>query len=279
MVDLSSAATLGDLKGAIEVQLDVPSKYLQLAVGESLLPSDRSMMLEAAGVEAGTRVSVIVRQHPPFPCLPDSFELKLNSSRMRLGYNRNSSAFTMIYTVNVDLPKSHVRTSLMRKNDTDFYEFDGQKGCWSGSHGHWMAGTTQIQEQAMPCFVVSDILRPWMDNVEVVLDKEKQLWTIPSEDSKKADKVGWFVAPSSECFELYVNAPFKALPESHNELYVARVLIDASGFPVRAALYHKDGNSNSTEPKEHLEKADVEDMARHGNYALEEYDVTLTFQS
>eukprot|EP00746_Dinoflagellata_sp_MGD_P002954 gnl/MRDRNA2_/MRDRNA2_105761_c0_seq1.p1 gnl/MRDRNA2_/MRDRNA2_105761_c0~~gnl/MRDRNA2_/MRDRNA2_105761_c0_seq1.p1 ORF type:complete len:326 (+),score=56.14 gnl/MRDRNA2_/MRDRNA2_105761_c0_seq1:108-980(+) len=290
MVDLSSSATLGDLRGAIEVQLDVPSKYLQLAVGESLLPSDASMMLETAGIEADTRVSAIVRQHPLLPKLPNVFELKLNSSRMRLGMHRNSSAFTMIYTLKVDIPKSHVCSSLMRKNDTDHFEFDGQKGCSKGSHGHWMAGTTELQEHSIPCFELKEVLCGWMDRMEVIFDKEKQLWAMPSEGRNKAeretqtlttkvaDKDGWFVAPTPDCFELYVNAPFPVSGKC-SSLYVSRILIDASGFPIRAALYHLDEvrNIGPKEPREHIEKADVDDMARHGNTALEEYDVALSF--
>jgi len=293
MVNLSSSATLNDLWGAIGAQLDVPSKHLQLSLGESLLPADKSIMLEAAGIESDTRISAIVRQGPSLPVLPNAFEVNLSSSRMRLGAHRNSSAFTMIYNLKVDVCKNHVQASVVRKSDTDHFEFDGHKGCWKGSHGHWMAGTTQIEEQALPCFDLKDVLRDWMDRAEVVMDVEKQLWTMPLGDVAKNEgdlpdenpktlfplQVEWFVAPSSDCFELYVNAPFPVSGPRSSSLHIARILVDASGIPVRAALYHQDSNDRGTRkvvPSEHLEKADVQDMARAGNSLLEEYDVTLT---
>merc|ERR1719262_808393 len=119
MVHLSNSATLGDLRGAIGNELDIPSKHLQLAVGAALLPHDGSMILESAGVEDGTRVSAIVRQCPPLPALSSTFKVELQSSRMRLGFRRNSSAFTMIYKLQVDVEKSLIWASLIRKNDTD----------------------------------------------------------------------------------------------------------------------------------------------------------------
>lgn len=273
MVDLSSLTTLGDLRGAIGRELDVPAKHLQLAVGPLLLPHDESVMLEAAGVEDGARVSAIVRQCPPLPAIPSVFEVKLQSSRMRLGSNRNSSAFTMVYTIGLDVPKSHVQASVMRKNDTDHLEFDGQKGCWKGDRGHWMAGTTPIEEQPLACFHLGDVLRDWMDSAEVVFDSEKQLWSMPIDGALKKGELGWFVAPSSDCFELYVNAPFP-VRAPHDSLRIARVLVDASGNPVRAALYHENAKNN-VPPKDHLEKADVNDMSRDGNFLLEEFDVSL----
>merc|ERR1719161_1445709 len=96
------------------------------------------MILESAGVEDGTRISAIVRQCPPLPALSSTFEVELKSSRMRLGFQRNSSAFTMIYKIQADIERSHISTSLIRKNDTDHFEFDGQKGSWKGDHGHWI---------------------------------------------------------------------------------------------------------------------------------------------
>merc|ERR1719235_1695275 len=124
-----------------------------------------------------------------------------------------------------------------------------------------------------------------MDRAEVVFDSEKQLWTMPSkgaitklteDEEKQVGESGWFVAPSSDCFELYVNAP---LPVSglaeRNPLHIARVLVDASGNPVRAAIYHEDCKQNAS-PKDHVQKADVHDIAQGGNFLLEEFDVTLT---
>jgi len=290
IVDLSSSATLGDLRSAIGVELDVPSKYLQLAVGAALLPHDGSMVLESAGVEDGTHVSAIVQPRPPLPALSSTFKVELTSSRMRLGFHRNTSKFTMVYELQVDVEKSLIWASVMRKDDTDHWEFDGKKGSWKGDRGFWMSGTTQIQEQPLPCFHIGDLLRDWMDRAEAVFDSEKQLWTMPSEgaitkltedeeeigEEKEVGENGWFVAPSSDCVELYVNAPFpvSALNE-RNPLHIARVLVDASGNPVRAAIYHEDDKQNVS-PKDHVQKADVLDMARGGNFLLEEYDVTLT---
>jgi len=286
IVDLSSSATLGDLRGAIGVELDVPSKYLQLAVGAALLPHDGSLALESAGVEDGTQVSAIVQQCPPLPALSSTFKVELKSSRMRLGFHRNSSKFTMVYELQVDVEKSLIWASVIRKDDTDHWEFDGNKGSWKGDRGHWMGGTTQIQEQPLPCFHLGDLLHDWMDRAEVVFDSEKQLWTMPSEDAitkltedeegMQVGENGWFVAPSSDCFELYVNAPFpvSALAE-RNPLHIARVLVDASGNPVRAAIYHEDSERNVS-PKDHVQKADVHDVARPFNFLLEEFDVTLT---
>merc|ERR1712216_904170 len=108
--------------------------------------------------------------------------------------------------------------------------------------------------------------------------------TKPKEDQEEkkekkkagASDSGWFVAPSSDCFELYVNAPFPVSGQiEHAPLHIARVLVDASGSPVRAALYHEDANKNAL-PKDHVKKADVHDMAASGNFLLEEYDVMLT---
>merc|ERR1712025_435319 len=126
-----------------------------------------------------------------------------------------------------------------------------------------------------------------MDRAEAVFDSEEQLWTMPSEgaltkltedegEEEEVSENGWFVAPSSDCFELYVNAPFpvSGLAE-RNPLHIARVLVDASGNPVRAAIYHEDGKQNVS-PKDHMQKADVHDIARGGNFLLEEFDVTLT---
>lgn len=58
-------------------------------------------------------------------------------------------------------------------------------------------------------------------------------------------------------------------------MHIARVLVDASGSPVRAALYHEDAKRNVL-PKDHVEKADVYDMAGANYFLLEEYDVMLT---
>lgn len=290
IVDLSSSATLGDLRGAIGVELDVPSKYLQLAVGAALLPHDGSLVLESVGVEDGTQVSAIVQQCPPLPALSSTFKVELKSSRMRLGFHRNSSQFTMVYELQVDVEKSLIWASVIRKDDTDHWEFDGKKGSWRGDRGHWMSGTTQIQEQPLPCFHLGDLLRDWMARAEAVFDSEKQLWTMPSQgaitkltededeqgEEEEVGENGWFVAPSSDCFELYVNAPFPVSGlAKHNPLHIARVLVDASGNPVRAAIYYDYGEQNVS-PKDHVQKADVHDIARFGNFLLEEFDVTLT---
>merc|ERR1719420_782551 len=100
-----------------------------------------------------------------------------------------------------------------------------------------------------------------MDRAQVVFDSEKQLWTMPSRDAETKGEHGWFVAPSSECFELYVNAPFPISgPRSLGSgLHIARVLIDASGNPVRAALYHwnPEWKEGEVAAEDHMQKADI----------------------
>jgi hypothetical protein len=199
----------------------------------------------------------------------------------------------MLYELQVDVEKSLIGATMMGKSDSDHIQFYGKKGSWNSEHGHWMAGTTQIEEQPLPCFHLGDLLRDWMDRAEVVFDSEKQLWTMPSEgattklaedgekqgERKEVGGNGWFVAPSSDCFELYVNAPFPVSGRTvRNRIRIARVLVDALGNPMRAAIYHEDDEQNheNVSPRGHVKKADVHYMAQPGNFLLEEYDVTLT---
>jgi len=276
-VECPSSATVGDLRRSIGASLDVPYQQLQLTVGSSLLPADESALLEAAGIEDGTRVSAVVRSRPPLPALADTLKVELLSSRMRLGSRRNSSAFTMIYTLQMDLVKSSVHACMMRKNDNDVVELDGRKGTCKGQRGHWMAGDTQVDEAPLFSFDLAEVLHQWMDKAEVISDSAKQLWTLPSEGMDLKGSEGWFVAPSADCVELYVDAPFPVSNPgagSKASLRIGRVLLDASGSPVRAALYHTR-NSN-VETQELMPKADVEDMARDGDTSFEEYDVKLT---
>lgn len=275
MIDLPRSATLGDLRQRITVALDIQTPFFQLAVGASLLPLDESMVLDVAGVEDGTHVAVILGQRPLLPVLSPLFTVRLESSRRRLGFQRFSSAFTILYKLHVDLEKSCIKISLVRKNDTDHVEIDGQTGSCKGESGHWMTGSKPFQDQAFDHFELADILHDWMDRSVVISDVDKQYWSMPSDvtspSSEGRDRSGWFVAPTSDCFELDVTAAFPASGNKGSHLHIARILVDASGNPVRAALYHAVNCS----PADHLEKADPHEMASEGLSCLEEFDVTL----
>jgi len=274
VVPVRADATLGDIKDAIAAQLAVPSR--ELVIAHDTIPLDclHRLAFDDVGIEIGAEINVVYRPFPPLIELPSQFHINLVSTRRRLGKGVYSSAFHILYNLKMDLENSSLSASVSRKNDTDTVAMNGKTGIRSGETQHWMTGSQPFEYQG-PCFDLKALISQWFQRCEPVHNPDLQLWTT----NEVAETDGWFLRPKEECFELYVNAPLPGLTRTP-DLRLARVLLNTSGRPIRAALNHAREESprrrrDDDKGGDCVRSANPMDMARDGQSACEEYDVAV----
>jgi len=241
--------------------------------GHDLSESD-ALTVGAAGLVDGSHLEVGVRswtkpmQVPPHCCLT-------LEARKRYA----SSAFIVRYVIRVDVPNSEVRMEMWRKNDHDTYTFNTALGTCKGRRQHWMCGDTPSESQLGVSRLLADLMQDWLLQAMPVFAEADRFWKLPAEveeadstevqgsarspdltqrrsarriprqQSKDFESArpnaspivpGWFVAPSSGCTELVVNTSLSVIT-------LLRVLVDAQGLPVRAAVFTECPNHDQVE--------------------------------
>jgi len=235
--------------------------------GNALSESDRVSTVGEAGLVDGSHVEVGVRswtkpmQVPPRCCLT-------LEARKRYA----SSAFTIRYVFAVDVANSEVGVQMWRKNDHDTYQFNTVLGTCKGRRQHWMCGDTPSERELGVSWPLADMLQDWLLHAMPVFAEADRFWKLPAEvevADPAEDKAsitakrrgwerynaeefesarpiaspnvpGWFVAPSNDCTELVVNT-------SLSVIQLLRVLVDAQGRPVRAAVFTACPNHDQVE--------------------------------
>jgi len=267
-VELRSAATVGELRAAVwsAFGLDSGSSELRLALGDVVLAAGDAAPISEVGVVDGSRITAVLRARTRLMPVPPHFRVVLTSSRRRLGFNSFSSAFTECYHITVNAQASRISGVFVRKNDSDKIEIDGQLGKRSGTTGHWMTGD-RVFESDVATFDLAPLLTEWADRIEEVPEDEPHVWVEPG----LAEPPHWFAAVCG-CTELRVDLLVPVLPRG-DPIVLARLLVDAEGRPVRAALCDA-GDRHDHEPRpEGVRRANPQDMARGGQASLEEFDV------
>lgn len=244
---------LTELRAKIENVLEIPSEKQRLLLDEREVPMDTSKptTVQEAGLYDRAQLDVVCCSWVmPMP-YPKLFHLNLSTSRRRLlpAHGGFSSAFIIMYDIKVDVPRSRAHVQQWRKNDNDRLEFDTIAGTYTGAHGHWMGGDSDISGSIAVARPMEELLQCGLGRLKPVLDEADRFWQLPATDATEApdtpqapasksapgrpiqhpDMPGWFVAPSAECTEFQIDAdlPFMML---------SRVLIDIEGKPIRVAL-------------------------------------------
>eukprot|EP00931_Biecheleriopsis_adriatica_P021723 TRINITY_DN14128_c0_g1_i1.p1 TRINITY_DN14128_c0_g1~~TRINITY_DN14128_c0_g1_i1.p1 ORF type:complete len:356 (-),score=57.12 TRINITY_DN14128_c0_g1_i1:188-1255(-) len=250
---LLETATSQDLRDAIAAKFSIPAKQQKLIVGDVELPAGVS--LGASGVGHDSQITVVKVAVPQLATPSPKFKVNLVCAHERLKQRAPYSGFTMVYDLELDLEADHIKVQVLRRDDSDWCTFDGQKGKVEGEMGHWMSGSTAFQHDCQP-FSLSKLLSSWMARADPVLDSSEFLWT----EKDREERDDFFKLPSPACFELHVDAPLQLgrLGRHHSDVEVRlrKVLVDSAGWPLRVALEERERC---------LDKRS----------ALHEYDVTL----
>jgi hypothetical protein len=212
------------------------------------------LTLEEAGLVHGSRLEVGLRSWVRPMEVPAKCRLTLQGRR-----RCRSSAFIIRYELTIDVPGNRIQAEKWRKHDHDYFDIDTFAGTTTGYRGHWMCGNTDVRDKlSIHDVALADMLEQWIGQCKPVFSEADRFWkssdSLDNDTHKGArqDKSqhvlarvddcdifqnkpqghapDWFAAPSPECTELIVNAklPFMDL---------LRVLLDAKGRPIRAAVF------------------------------------------
>merc|ERR1712194_769773 len=179
----------------------------------------------------------------------------------------------MGYTLAVDAPSNIVTVEKWRKNDHDAFTVNTATGVVQGYRQHWMGGDRPFEQKLGFEKPLADLLEEWSDRVTPLPAETDALrfWAQPGaamakddpdresdEDDdqpsrgSKADLTkfrprrhdrqppGWFESPSDDCVELVINAAMTFMT-------LLRVLLDADGNPIRAAVVMNCPNHDKVE--------------------------------
>merc|ERR1712194_324296 len=164
-------------------------------------------------------------------------------------------------------------SAFIARNDHDAFTVNTATGVVSGYRQHWMSGDTPFERKLGFEKPLADLLEEWSDRVTPVPAETDALrfWARPgaamakddpkretdedgdqSRRGSKADLTkfrprrhnsqppGWFESPSDDCVELVVNAHMTFMT-------LLRVLLDADGNPIRAAVVMDCPNHDKVE--------------------------------
>merc|ERR1719469_1305217 len=185
----------------------------------------------------------------------------------------SSSAFIARYTLAVDAPSNTVEVEQWRKNDHDAFTVNTATGVVSGYKQHWMCGDRPFEHKLGFKKPLADLLEEWSAFMTHVPADAATLrfWALPGAAAAKDDPdresdeddagprrgskadltkfrprrhdgqpPGWFESPSDDCVELVVNADMTFMT-------LLRVLLDADGTPIRAAVVMDCPNHDKVE--------------------------------
>lgn len=264
---MCKATSMNRVCYSIESLVGIPAKSQVWLVNNEEVPLQQATTLGDTNICDGDRITVVHAGFEPLVPLPEFFKLSLTSVRERLhrGY---SSAFTIVYKIEANIPEGRMSIEPWRKNDHDKTVYDCKACIKKCMTSHWMSGQrthdSKLDDDPLSSFVAS-----WSAPCIRVKEASERFWrntdaleTHPNpefDDDEKQDYPnhnavpGWFVALSEDCIELMVDVPILGRNS------ICRLLIDAEGRPVRAALKGCKASSSHQD--------------------IEEYDVVLKTES
>eukprot|EP00928_Gymnodinium_smaydae_P074946 TRINITY_DN57964_c0_g1_i1.p1 TRINITY_DN57964_c0_g1~~TRINITY_DN57964_c0_g1_i1.p1 ORF type:complete len:321 (+),score=24.83 TRINITY_DN57964_c0_g1_i1:49-1011(+) len=262
LVDAHGSTSVDEICASIESSFGVPVMSQQWLVDGEMISLRKGITLDEAHLKHLDAVTVLRRACAQLMPLADVFKLELTSVRQRIrtGY---SSAFTIIYKLDCDIPNRKLVYELWRKNDHDTFDFNGPERSVRQVISHWMSGA---RENGLPMIgpdPVEAFANGWLSATENPVALETWWRSAGSKDEQQHgqqkkhaagartmgitddegsesepqyDRVpGWFTKPSDELVEVEVNIP---LPATRRDVAkrICRFLVDPSGVPVRAAI-------------------------------------------
>jgi len=271
-VALNSRSLVLQLQSDIAKAFALEPGYFQIFSQDKDLSHESyaGLTLKMAELINGSHVDIVIRSCARPMKVPSSFHLCIKGRRPF-----RSSAFTIRYNVEVNVPENHVDVQLWRKSDHDSFHVDTQAGVVKGSTQHWMCGDSPVESTLDFKMPLSQLIEGLLGRCKPVFDKADRFWKSeedisdamqqPSQQHRRKNLRGdldiakcrpeyrsdqppeWFTAPSADCTELVVNARLRFMT-------LFRVLLDMDGRPIRAAI--------------------LVDCPNHD--AVEDYDVQLT---
>jgi len=262
---LPSQSSIAQLQQALveTFGLDVRGGDMHIIFGGCDLAEGNSevMTLEQAGLMDGAHVDVGIKSWTRPMQIPPCLELELYGMRAA-----KSSAFTIRYNLHFNLPENEFRAEFWRKNDHDKVKINTLAGTLQGTRQHWMAGDAPHESKLDINMPLATLLADWTAKCQPVFDQADRFWKTPEEiaNARSTPKPtpharrrrsgfditeckplygspDWFALPSTDCTELIVNAT----PMCNMTIF--RVLLDADGCPIRAALLADCPNHDQVE--------------------------------
>jgi len=266
---LSCSTTVVDLCRQLALKLDIPVWSQQLFVAGQRLPlftdEGSPCVLKDVGLRTGTHVEVMCS--PQFcPLLPPRFRILLHPVPGEVVARGSSDVFS--YSMKVDMNGNTVTVEIVGNYQTDVGNIDTLAGTMDITRGHWYIGPTYESRDLGTEERLPKVFERWCSRLVVVTDDSACLWRRPSrfyrcrssgiagivpatprgprpvlpcldsEGSVQEDRYlrGRFRAPDAGCTEFLADVSLPGRGFGLGEHVLARVLVNADGLPVRAAI-------------------------------------------
>eukprot|EP00933_Yihiella_yeosuensis_P027406 TRINITY_DN21309_c0_g1_i1.p1 TRINITY_DN21309_c0_g1~~TRINITY_DN21309_c0_g1_i1.p1 ORF type:complete len:316 (+),score=60.02 TRINITY_DN21309_c0_g1_i1:144-1091(+) len=261
VLKISASTPLQNALAAVEKLLGIPANTQRWLAGTEEVKIRQASVLADTTLCDGDSITVVSGFTPLQP-LPTCFVLEFRTVRER----GCSSAFIMWHLLRGDISNRKLRIEPWRKNDHDTFDYDFKADKVQASTCHWMGGTKTSEGNLGGKDFLDAVVKGWDATFALPVDESERWWLpggvepthTPSKASgeyPKYDAVpGWFIEPEEGCVELKVDIPLP--PREHK---VVRILINADGKPLRAALCGCKVNHLHQEIEEftvHLDSAD-----------------------
>jgi hypothetical protein len=234
---MAPSATIVELRGLVEGALGLPAWQQQLfldsgEIGIAGGVAEEMATLEDLGVRDESAVNVIARGPIPLPSSPFSLTLTNFTYRNSKRHLSFPPFFTIRFVINVYPAEDEIVIEVWRKDDHDQFTINTIDGTMRGVRGHLHAGDLHVSSSVDFKGGLPDLMHSWTDKLVPVLESDERIWSVPQMLRDRPESVQPFVAPSADCREFIVSDK-KLIATLAG---VERVLLNAEGRPVRAAL-------------------------------------------